>query len=215
MDMYKLSEKAIDGVIKGKNPEGAVKELRLFAEVNVWPNSYNKNVIHDTIKMLIKNKIPKDSGQELIDLLLNQTRTLPKIPRDRIILLKEIDSIIRGAKTVKCEHVIEIGVFMHGGGFCMPMGLPELICNKCGLNVTIGTRNLKKLKEKGLRISEKNLEKLLEWAKKCFIDKNIRVHIAEDITENPLEALKNSAKWPHKLPFKIINMDKFEAVSGK
>jgi len=218
MNMFKMTDKTIKAAVRGKDytkAVEAVKKLKLFAETNKWPRANNKNVVHDTIKMLVKNKIPKDAHQETLDTLLFQTRTLPKVNANRMALLKEIDKIIRQAEYDTCDHKIEIGVFMHGGGFCMPVGLPELICVKCGLNVTIGTaKPVNVMKNLGLKVSKKDLDQLQKWAKDCFMDRNIKVWSSSDITSDPIKALGNTAKWPHKCPFEIVDVDKLEKASG-
>lgn len=212
MNFDKILKKTITNIVKKRNQSKAITDFQNFIDKNGWPTAINKDIIYKTTDCLITAELP-DGHESLLDLLIHgQKRTLPTLTDYQKKMLKKVRDITNKATVMKCNHKIKIGVFYHGGGFTPSfVACPELICEKCGLNVTIFRRKPKELEESiGIKISKPMLNKLYKWADTCL--KNCMS--ANNIIKDPIEALKQTEKWPHKLPFKIINIKRFEKASG-
>lgn len=214
MNFDKILKKTLTNIVKKRNQLKVVTDFQNFIDKNGWPIAINKDIIYRSIDCLINAEIP--SGYEsLIDLLLyDQKRTLPKLTDYQKKMLEKVRNITYKANVMKCNHKIKIGVFYHGGGFTPSfIACPELICEKCGLNVTIHRRKSKELEKSiGIKISKPTLGKLYEWADICL--KEGKVKSANNITKDPIRALELSEKWAHKIPFKVIDIKRFEKASG-
>ncbi|MCK4529155.1 hypothetical protein KAW18_17455 [candidate division WOR-3 bacterium] len=214
MNIAKLVEETMEAIVTGRTQDKAVQIFKKQIKKAGWPIAVNKEVVCNTIKMLVNNKVHEDTHERLLDTLLGIKRTLPKMTPDKIILLREIESIVRKAPFTECDHNFKIGVFANGGGFYPAFGLPELICDRCGANITISESDPKLLRLKGLKISKRDLDRLYAWTKKCFKDREIRIQFVSVVAKNPIKALRESVKWTHKFPFKIIDVEKLNFSSG-
>jgi hypothetical protein len=149
--------------------------------------------------------------------MLFQTRLAPKISKSRKELLIHLRDIIQNSSTVTCDHAdLGIAPFIHGGGFFPTQVWPELICKKCGLNITLfRNRNLFQL---GIKINKKEMNKIYDWCKEFYSDMtpkgNKHALSASKIVEDPISEYKRSEKWMKPVPIKIIDKKLLESKSG-
>jgi len=215
MNFDKLIKSTLNNIVKKRNQIKAVTKFQNFIDENGWPLAVTKQSIYKAIDILISSKLPPSEGNLLDLLLYGEERTLPKMTEYQKEMLERLRDIVKTAKKCVCNHELKITSFYHGGGFSgMMYAYPELICEKCGLNVTVGASKIEQLKPIGLSTTQKQLDRLNVWANKCFKDRKIKVLSANEITKDPFKALKESEVWPNKFPFKIINMETFELRSG-
>jgi len=157
MNFNKIIKKTLKNIVKKRNQIQAVIDFQDFIDKNGWPIAVTKDSTYKAIDCLIESKLP-DMPENLVDLVIHgQVRTLPTLTKYQIEMLRRVKKIIYNATVMKCNHKIKIGVFYHGGGFTPSISAcPELICENCGLNVTIKRRRTpKELKEIiGVKISK-------------------------------------------------------------
>jgi len=215
MNFNKILQKTLEDIVKKRNQAKAVDDFQRFIAVNGWPLAVTKQSIYKALDYLDANKLP-ESENDLLDMLIyGQKRSLPILTNYQKKMLKKIRKIVKTAKKDICKHEIRISLFYHGGGFsCMLFAQPELICIKCGLNVTINSSKIEDLKDIGLSTTQKQLDQVNAWVKKCVDDKKIKILFAEKISDDPIKALTLSEICPYKFPFKIIDVVKFESKSG-
>ena len=206
--------KAIMDIVKGRGQVRAVASFAKYAKNNNWPFSYSMTETTEAIRMLIDGKLVDGPETLMLNLLMGMNRKQIKLTYFQKERLEKIISIIKGMEKVACAHkTLVIAPFIHGGGFCMPSTVPELICLDCGLNVTLGLHAKSPedyAKNFGITIKQKNIDALHEWAKKCK-----RVISSNGITSDPTTAYNNSpSKWPGKIPFEIKNIKLLDSRSG-
>lgn len=207
--------KTLRNIVKKRNQTKTVTDFQKFIDVNGWPISVTKQSIYKALDYFDVGELPKSEDSLLDMFLYGQQRTLPTLTDYQKEMLKKVRGIVKKAKKGTCKHEIKITSFYHGGGFSgMLYARPELICIKCGLNVTINTSKTEDLKIVGLSTSQKQLDRVNVWAKKCLDDKKIKILSASEITNDPIRALTVSEIWPYKFPFKIKDVGKFESRSG-
>ena len=193
-----------------------VEQVEEFFETNLWPLNLNREKTLKAIDCLITGEMPElDPATVMIDMMLLQSRKMPKISKARKGLLKRIKKVFEDAKVNDCKHEnTRIGVFMHGGGFSPTFGAPELICLDCSLNITLYPGI--KPKEYGLKISKKSLAELNDWAKKEFKNQDYQsgrvVLSANKIVENPVAAYNKTIQWQEKVPVEFLD---FETVTKR
>lgn len=217
-------EKLAEGVkvIVKDSLEGGKQVVEKFQEYfkdNSWPPTMSRTKTLKGLQMLIDEKLPEsDPGEVMVDMLAMQTRTPLKISKARKSLLKKLKKLIEDSKDNGCAHEdLGIAVFMHGGGFCPVIGVPELICKTCGLNISLFPEMIPK--EYGIKVSKPNLKKLNSWANERlnsqnYEDRSTRVLSANDITKNPLMAYKNTVQWEKEVPVEILNSEKATSNTG-
>jgi len=214
MNFNKIIKKTLKNIVKKRNQIQAVIDFQDFIDKNGWPIAVAKDSTYKAIDHLIESKLP-DMPENLVDLVIHgQVRTLPTLTKYQIEMLRKVKKIISKAKIMRCKHKIKIGVFLYGGGFSPSFtACPELICENCGLNVTIYRSSSKVIEENiGIKISNTMLNKLYGWADICL--KNNKVNSANNIVADPIRALELSEKYPDKFSFKITDIKKFESLSG-
>ena len=120
---------------------------------NSWPPTMSKTKTLKSLQMLMDEELPApDPGEVMVDMLLMQSRKPLKISKKRKGLLKKLKKLIEDSKDIDCPHEdLGIAVFMHGGGFCPVIGVPELICKTCGLNISLFPGMVPK--EYGIKVS--------------------------------------------------------------
>lgn len=221
--MLMLNPKKLTDIFKiiiKESPEkgmDAVKKLKKYLDKNSWPIAMRKEDALKAIDMLLNEKLPEQElGQAMVDMMLMQTRKAPTISKKSAALLKEVKTIIENAKEIECDHTsLGIAPFMHGGGFTPNIGLPELICKKCGVNVTLHKGIVPK--EYGIKILKKDLKTINQWAETCFSSQRSghRVHSANEIIDDPILAYEHSIKWDAEIPIKITDPKLFQSMTGK
>ena len=212
--MKQILIKAVAGIIK-KESDGGIKELKVFLEENTWPKSVTKKEVYESLDMYITGQLKQKPEERLVDTLLLINKKMAKLSNKQIKMFKDLKEIVKFAHEEKCEHNLKVSAFVHGGGFCLPFPMLEVICDKCGLNVTIpqGEEPKHGPSSIGIEILKEDIKLLNRWMRKQFDQK--AVHFAEEITKDPLKALKESPVWAHKLPFKIVDLELFESKSGR
>lgn len=214
MDFNEIIKETITGVIQKATAPLARFEQHLAN--NKWPLSYSKSKVIKTCELLIKEEVYSNSHDQLLDVLLSQTRTAPKTTAAQRIMLRKIIFLTETSELVQCNHKnIGIAVFMHGGGFSPAYALPEVICLDCGLNVTIySPKNYREFsKEFGLQGGKKAFKILGEWAMECM--KKRGVAWIDDVPSDPIGQYNEAKyKWDKKIPFRISNKSNFEKHTG-
>ena len=199
----------------------AIKKFQEYFKDNFWPPTMSKTKTLKGLQMLMDEELPEsDPAEAIVDMMAMQTRKPLKISKRRKGLLKKLKKLIEDSKDNDCSHPHEdlgIAAFMHGGGFTPNIGVPELICKTCGLNISLFRGIVPK--KYGIKISKTNLKKLSEWANHClnnqnYEDKSTHVLSANDITKNPLMAYKNTVKWEKEVPVEIVNPGKATLNTG-
>jgi hypothetical protein len=214
MDFYKIVEEMITGVVqKATDP---LTKFKQYLADNKWPLSYPKSKVIKTCDLLIKEEVYENSHNQLLDLLLFQTRTAPKTTAAQKIMLRKIIFLTENSEHVQCDHKhLGIAVFMHGGGFSPAYALPEVICLDCGLNVTIySPKNYRKFsKEYGLQGGQKAFKILAEWAMDCM--KSRGVFWVDGVPNDPIGQYNEAKyKWDKEIPFRISDKRAFEKHTG-
>ena len=214
MKMKKVLNKAVAGIIEEGNDSG-VKELKVFFKENVWPKSATKKEVYKSLDMYITGQLKRKPEEKLLDTLLFIDKKIPKLSNKQIKMLKNLKEIVKSAREEECEHNLKVSAFVHGGGFCPPSPMLEVICDKCGLNVTIpqGKKPKHGPSSIGVKILKKDMKLLSKWMKEQFDRRTI--HLAEEISKDPFKALEKSPVWTHKLPLKIVDLELFESKSGE
>lgn len=214
MNFDEIIKAAITGVIqKATDP---LAEFEQYLADNKWPLSYPKSKVTKTCGLLIKEEAYSDPDDRLLDLLLCQTRTAPKTTAAQKTMLQKIISLTKNSEQIQCDHKnIGIAVFTHGGGFCPPHALPEVICLDCGLNVTIYSpvdyREFSK--EFGLQGGKKAFKMLGDWAMECM--EKGGVFWVDEVPNDPIgQYNKAKYKWNKKIPFRISDKRAFEKQTG-
>jgi hypothetical protein len=202
--------------------EDGNEEIETFQEYfkeNSWPPTMSKTKTLKGLQMFIDEELPTpDPGEVMVDMMLMQSRKPLKFSKKRKGLLKKLKKLIEDSKDNDCPHEdLGIAAFMHGGGFTPNIGVPELICKTCGLNISLFSGIIPQ--EYGIKISKPNLKKLNAWANdrlnnQSYEDKSTHVLSANHITKNPLMAYKNTVKWEEEVPVKILNPDKATSKTG-
>lgn len=197
-----------------------IDTMKSYFKKHPWPSSINKEMITNSIDLLLEEKLPAPSASEVFtDLMMLQTRSAPKISANRKKLLKELKEIILTSKTVKCIHLnsnLGIAPFIHGGGFTPTFAAPELICLNCGANVTLFPgRKLEK--EFGIKISKKDRKKIDDWVKEC--EKNSHktkkfIRSSSNLPLDPIGEYQKSIQWKGEIPITIVNTKLFDSKSG-
>lgn len=181
-----------------------------------WPPGLNKDMFIKHLQNIIDGRIENDSCQVLIDLLTFTRRSARKTNLTQKKQLKKLIKAIRDSHIVNCEHKnLGVTIFIHGGGFTPPIGLPELICTSCGLNVTIASNMTPE--NCGLKISPKHMGELIGWTRGCFTNRGRHESIpsVEKMLEDPVEAYKKAYfKFPGKLRIQIVDHAKLQSISG-
>jgi hypothetical protein len=195
------------------NDKNPTKKFEDFLNERGWPQSYSKESLRKSINLLISEELPDDPSGELIDLILGQTRTTKKTTAKQRKIFKNILTLTDSTTTRGCDHTLGIAPFIYGGGFTPIQSMPEVICTKCGLNVTLfKPRDVKKFEEKyGIKVVAEIFEEVVTWASTCK-----GVELSDDILGDPIGMyIKSKNKWGGEFPFKIVNKVKFESMSGK
>ncbi len=217
-------EKLGEGVkVIAKDPlddgKDVVEKFQEYFNDNPWPPTMSKTKTLKGLQMLMDEELPtRDPGQVMADMLVMQTRIPLKISKARKSLLKKLKKLIEDSKDNDCTHEdLGVAVFMHGGGFCPVVGVPELICKTCGLNISLFPEMVPK--EYGIKVSKPNLKKLNTWAMERLNhqnheDRSTHVLSANDITKNPLMAYKNTVQWEKEVPVEILNSEKATSKTG-
>ena len=213
MNLHKLIESAIRNIVKdiGQSVE-AIRLFQKYIDENGWPISYPKSAINKALRSLIYEELPDNQVQAALDMMLSIYRRPIKLTKNQINHLKILKEIVNKAKYHKCKHKdLGIAPFLHGGGFCPIIVVPELICKTCGLNVTLSqyieTTNYRK--NFGIVISKHFLEAINYWATTCK-----DVQSSRDILRDPIGAYDRSQKWIGPIHIKIENSTKLESKSG-
>lgn len=214
MNFINLLNETVKHIIK-EGGEVTYKEI-IYLKTKGWPPGLNKDMFIKHLQSIIDERIESDSNQALVDLLTFTRRSARKMSLAQKERLGKIIKAIRDSHVVNCKHKnLGITIFMHGGGFTPTIGLPELICTLCGLNVTI-TSNLTP-KNCGLKISSKHIGELSGWAKECFLNRehHCRFSFVEDMLKDPIKAYERAYfKFPDKLRIQIVDYAKLQLVSG-
>ena len=113
-----------------------------------------------------------------------------------------------------------MGVFMYGGGFCRIFPQVDLICVKCGLNVTIPIHEIALVESYGISATLEDLLEIKTWLTDLFDrrqdePKPPQILYAESITDDPIKAINETVQWEKELPFTITDMETFESMNGK
>lgn len=203
-----------------KRGKTIIEEFDTFFKVNPWPIQFSKRqAIHAIDCLLTETTPPLDPGTVMVDMMMMQSRKMPKLSATRKKNLEKLKTIIEGTKGDDCKHDdLGLAPFIHGGGFSPTFAAPELICKTCGLNVTLflGIPIKKYKSEYGITITKKNLAGVNKWATELFNDrsKGNKVNFSDNITEDPIGAYNNSIKWDGSIPLKIDNPTVLESKSG-
>lgn len=211
----KLLADTVDKVLKGDGEMSAIEEFQAFLDSNGWPMGYAKSTFHDAMANIIEEELPDDPEGALLDMVLGQTRSAIKLKESQRVVLKKMVELVNSSERRKCEHGhkhLGIAPFMHGGGFCPPYTMPEVICTACGLNVTLYyPKSIAEFKKDfGLDVTKAQLKELMEWANSCR-----GIVSSSDILRDPIGAYNRSKhRWEKKIPFRIVNRKKFESKSG-
>lgn len=195
------------------NKENATKKFEDFLNERGWPQSYSKESLKKSLYLLLEEELPNDPEGQLVDLLLGQTRVAKKITYKQKRIFKGLLITIAEAVIKGCDHALVIAPFMYGGGFSPIRTMPEVICTKCGLNITLFRPiDIKKFEEEyGIKTIAGKLEEVVTWASTCK-----GVEFSDNILEDPIGIyIKSNNKWSGELPFKIVDKAKFESMSGK
>ena len=210
---------ALEIIVKGKNNklerEEVIDGIKQHLEKHNWPVRVSKESVLKAVRDLADGQIEVAPETALMDMVLLQTRKMPNITKTKKEAILKIAKIIEDAEVDGCDHDLGIAAFMHGGGFSPTFAMPELICKKCGLNVTLAG-GLKQ-SEYGIQFDNENsLGILNEWAMRKFKNQDDlnRVPSAREITENPRLAYKNAVQWDKPIPLKITNDQLLQSKSG-
>ena len=211
MSFITLLNETLKHVIENKE---VTDKAIIYLKKKGWPSGLNKDIFIKHLQNIIDEKIERDGSQNLVDLLTYTKRSARKINSVQRELLKRLVKAIKDSHVVECKHKnLGVTIFLHGGGFTPMIGLPELICTSCGLNITI-TPNLT-LKNCGLKISSKHIGELMGWAKKYFLERHEGFLFVEDMLEDPIKAYEKAYyKFPNKLKIQIVDHAKLQSVSG-
>jgi hypothetical protein len=197
-----------------------IEEFDKFFKVNPWPIQFSKSqAIHAIDCLLTETPPPLDPGTVMVDMMMMQSRKMPKLSATRKANLEKLKTIVEGAKGDDCKHDdLGLAPFIHGGGFTPTFAAPELICKSCGLNVTLfpGIPIKKYKSEYGIKITKKNLGVINKWAMELFNDRSKanKVNFSDNITEDPIGAYNDSIKWDGPIPFKIEKPTVLDQKSG-
>jgi len=204
-------------VVKGTADEGnnALKEFEEYFANNPWPMCMNKDSALEALQFLLDEKLPDPEPSDvMVSLLTMETRKAAKLSDDQRELVKKLRTLIENSKTIECNHeTLGIAPFIHGGGFSPTFAAPELICLKCGLNITLFSGI--KPNKYGLKIPKKDLKSLNDWAESCLNDRSKQIHFSDDITKDPLGHYEKSVKWDGPIPVKIVNQKVLESNTGR
>lgn len=207
---------SVKRIVKNRGQAKAVEEFQSCMNKDGWPIAYAKSTACEAIRALIREELPDDPVQMFTSMMMGSVVKPIKLTKSQKNSLTEVIKIIGKAKRqYKCEHNLGIAPFIHGGGFTPTHNIPELICLKCGLNVTlperieVGTYR----KDFGIVITKKALNEINNWANNLDIRRN-RVYSSSDITKDPIGMYNKSAKWTGQIPIKISNRRKLESKSG-
>lgn len=164
-------------------------------------------------------KLPVDEHARTIQILFGNTVKETKITLYQCANLAKLCDIINDAVAMDCKHGgLAVIALIHGGGFTPTMGLPELFCPDCTLNVTLWQSDPALiLKNLGMSITAKLADTLHEWAKAMYHGRTARARVisAREMTADPAKVFKDSAKFEGDLSsIKITNKKLFESKSG-
>ena len=159
----KIFMKGVEVIVKEDDEKGEkiIEELDKFFKVNPWPMQFSKKqAIHAIDCLLTETMPPRDPGSVMVDMMMMQSRKMPKLSAERKFKLQRLKTIVEGAKGDDCKHEdLGLAPFLHGGGLSPEFAVPELICKLCGMNVTLFSGiDVKKYKtEYGIKITKSNL----------------------------------------------------------
>jgi len=209
-----LLVRTVETILKQSNSPEVVKEFEDAIAKDGWPKNITKEQACRGIDMYINEKLEQRPDEELLDTLLFIKKKMPRLTDRQRKLLRRVRKAIMSAQEKKCDHKLHISAFIHGGGFCPPFPMLEVICSNCGLNVTIpqGEEPKHGPDSVGITLKKADLDQLNKWMREQY--KNRLLLFADVITENTFGALKRSPKWPGKVPFDIEDLSKFESKSG-
>jgi hypothetical protein len=213
-----LCKDVLSKIVRQNKGKEALEQIKTYFHNNVWPLSLDKQSFLKAIDFLIKGELPFNPSDVVITILTGEKKVPILLSVNQKQFLKEVSDIILKAKVEKCSHKrLGIAPFRYGGGFTRDISLPEIICLSCGLNVTLWESQNKTMKDLGIQITKKNLQKIQDWAMACQRNqKTKRILSANIILENPIDAYKKSEwKWQEKIPLTIVNIKKFESFSGR
>lgn len=214
-----------------ENVKQMVDEFEKYFKQDYWPIGRSKDDYLDALQAIHDSELPPDAlnpFQMMTDVMEGTTRKLKKLSEEVKQEIKRLQQIVKDAKTIDCEHKkLVIAPFLHGGGLTPILAHAELICMDCGLNVTLhalreGVKNPDKVyREKfGLTIVDKDGVKKLfkwvgngeEWGGRHDL-KN--VDWSDNLPSEPQAMYEKSEnKWTAPIPFKIINKEILESLSG-
>lgn len=216
MKFIDIFNNCVRDIVKNRNQKRAVERLSLYIKENGFPITASKDNCIKHLKQIHDEVV--DAERQTLALLTFSKVTAPKLTSYQKDRIKEVIDIIKKAKILnKCKHEnVCLTASLHGGGFTPMMPLPEVICPDCGVNVTLYSKDLKVLKtDFGISITKKGLDSIISWLK-SIINNRLRTGFGEDVVKDPVEFLKNTqAKWEDKIPFKICDVQLFNARSGK
>jgi len=182
----------------------------------------NKDKICGKLQELVDGTTPGiSSGDVAMSLygFIQKEISLSKSQKDDILHIKKL---IQSAKVDKCEHeTLAIIPLLHGGGFGPTFALPEIVCPRCYLNVTLYPTNVsvngKKFIDEsvGIRVSEQDKETFINFVNECLSSSlKIHIHSASSIIETPRKVYRGSQKFFGKYTIEIADKELFESKSG-
>lgn len=89
--------------------------------------------------------------------------------------------------------------------------MPELVCHRCWLNVTLGRKPPEEL---GLMVSAKDLKAFLKFADECYESQAIQVQSSRNIVGSPRETYEKSQKYMGKGTVLITDKALLESCSS-
>lgn len=204
-----------------ENIKQMVDEVEKHFQKNSWSLEKNKQDLIKALQYLHDSEIPMGMGS-FLDFMSGTIRKLPKLSDEVKEQIERLQNIIKNAKVTICEHKnLGIAPFLYGGGFTPIIVRPDLICLNCGLNVTLYTVHDKKYEEIfGLEIIDKDcFSKIFEWVggEKEYGRNSLLKGVldSDDLINDPKGIYEKSEnKWMGSIPFKIVDKNLLESLSG-
>ncbi len=213
----KAVKAALKAVLLKQRQQAAVELLAQHLKGVKLEAGFRSNTVKQLNEVLKDSKLPIDLHTQTLLMLLGSRTKATKLTTAQHSNLAKIRDIIDSAASMDCEHGGLMAItLMHGGGFTLNIGLPELFCPDCTLNVTVKYNKAAAVhKALGISIPVELLAKLHKWAKTIYNDRMVYIISSREMSKDPAKTFENSVRFKGDLSgIKIVNKELFESMSG-